>query len=88
MLYFFIGLLKHEVLRMHTFMFYLFQLFKSKLGIINCIKRGFFLFFLGGGVSLNICDEPRYKNVDKICSVDLLNGHEWRKVGCVVENKL
>jgi hypothetical protein len=24
----------------------------------------------------------------KICSVDLLNGHEWRKVGCVVENKL
>ena len=25
---------------------------------------------------------------NKICSVDLLNGHEWRKVGCVVENKL
>jgi hypothetical protein len=24
---------------------------------------------------------------NKICSVDLLNGHEWRKVGCVVENK-
>ena len=24
---------------------------------------------------------------NKICSVDL-NGHEWRKVGCVVENKL
>ena len=24
----------------------------------------------------------------KICSVDLLNRHEWRKVGCVVENKL
>jgi hypothetical protein len=39
---------------MHAFMFYLFQLFKSKLGIRNCIKRGFFswfflLFFLGGG---------------------------------------
>jgi hypothetical protein len=25
---------------------------------------------------------------NKICSADLLNGHEWRKVGCVVENKL
>jgi hypothetical protein len=25
---------------------------------------------------------------NKICSVDLLNGHEWRKVGCIVENKL
>jgi hypothetical protein len=25
---------------------------------------------------------------NKICSVDLLNCHEWRKVGCVVENKL
>ena len=25
---------------------------------------------------------------NKICSFDLLNGHEWRKVGCVVENKL
>jgi hypothetical protein len=25
---------------------------------------------------------------NKICSVDLLNGHEWRKVGCVVENKM
>ena len=25
---------------------------------------------------------------NKICSVDLLNRHEWRKVGCVVENKL
>jgi hypothetical protein len=25
---------------------------------------------------------------NKICSVDLLNGHEWRKVGCVIENKL
>ena len=25
---------------------------------------------------------------NKICSVDLLNGHEWSKVGCVVENKL
>ena len=24
----------------------------------------------------------------KIISVDLLNSHEWRKVGCVVENKL
>jgi hypothetical protein len=24
---------------------------------------------------------------NKICSADLLNGHEWRKVGCVVENK-
>ena len=24
---------------------------------------------------------------NKICSADL-NGHEWRKVGCVVENKL
>ena len=25
---------------------------------------------------------------NKICSADLLNGHEWRKVGYVVENKL
>jgi hypothetical protein len=25
---------------------------------------------------------------NKICSADLLNGHEWRKVGCVVENEL
>jgi hypothetical protein len=25
---------------------------------------------------------------NKICSADLLNGHEWRKVGCVFENKL
>ena len=25
---------------------------------------------------------------NKICSAELLNGHEWRKVGCVVENKL
>ena len=25
---------------------------------------------------------------NKICTVDILNGHEWRKVGCVVENKL
>ena len=25
---------------------------------------------------------------NKICSVDPLNRHEWRKVGCVVENKL
>jgi hypothetical protein len=25
---------------------------------------------------------------NKICSADLLNGHEWMKVGCVVENKL
>ena len=25
---------------------------------------------------------------NKICSADLLNGHEWRKVECVVENKL
>ena len=25
---------------------------------------------------------------NKIYSVDLPNGHEWRKVGCVVENKL
>jgi hypothetical protein len=25
---------------------------------------------------------------NKICSADLLNGPEWRKVGCVVENKL
>ena len=25
---------------------------------------------------------------NKLCSADLLNGHEWRKVGCVVENKL
>ena len=25
---------------------------------------------------------------NKICSADLLNGHEWRKVGCVVENNL
>jgi hypothetical protein len=25
---------------------------------------------------------------NKICSVNLLNGHEWRKVGCVVEKKL
>jgi hypothetical protein len=24
---------------------------------------------------------------NKICSVDFPNGHEWRKVGCVVENK-
>jgi hypothetical protein len=25
---------------------------------------------------------------NKICSADLLNGHEWRKVGCVVEKNL
>jgi hypothetical protein len=25
---------------------------------------------------------------NKICSADVLNGHEWRRVGCVVENKL
>ena len=25
---------------------------------------------------------------NKICSAEFLNGHEWRKVGCVVENKL
>ena len=25
---------------------------------------------------------------NKICLADLLNGHAWRKVGCVVENKL
>jgi hypothetical protein len=25
---------------------------------------------------------------NKKCSADLLNEHEWRKVGCVVENKL
>jgi hypothetical protein len=25
---------------------------------------------------------------NKIGSADLLNGHEWRKVGCVVKNKL
>ena len=25
---------------------------------------------------------------NKIYSADLLNGHEWGKVGCVVENKL
>ena len=25
---------------------------------------------------------------NKICSADLLNEHEWGKVGCVVENKL
>jgi Cdc6-like AAA superfamily ATPase len=24
---------------------------------------------------------------NKICSADLLNGHEWRKVGCVVREK-
>jgi hypothetical protein len=24
---------------------------------------------------------------NKICSADLLNGHEWRKVGCIVENR-
>jgi hypothetical protein len=24
---------------------------------------------------------------NKICSADLLNGHDWRKVGCVVENR-
>ena len=23
-----------------------------------------------------------------VCSADLLNGHEWRKVGCVVESGL
>ena len=49
-LYFFIGLLKHEELKMHTHMYYLLQLLKSKMGIRNCIKRGFFsCFFLGGG---------------------------------------
>jgi hypothetical protein len=44
-LYFFIGLLNYEVLKMHTFIIYLFYLFKSKLGIRNCIKRVFFSWF-------------------------------------------
>ena len=56
-----------------------------------------------GGLSirngLTVCSEEQAKTVpiyfptneiarSKICSVDLMNGHEWRKVGCVVENKL
>ena len=68
-LYFFIGLLKHEVLKMHTLMFDLLQLFKSKLGIRNCTERGFFsgffvCFFWGRDVINYLGDEPRYKNVD------------------------
>ena len=66
-LYFFIGLLKHEVLKMHTHMYRCITYF-------NCLNQnwaseialsGFvFLVFLGRGVSLTICDEPKYKNVD------------------------
>jgi hypothetical protein len=52
-LYFFIGLLKHEVLKMHTLMFYLFLLFKSKLGIRNCTKRGFLFVYFGGRGVIN-----------------------------------
>ena len=66
-LYFFIGLLKHEVLKMHTHMYRCITYF-------NCLNQNwaseialrgfFFLVFWGRGVSLIICDEPKYKNVD------------------------
>jgi hypothetical protein len=67
------GIRTHEVLKMHTHMYYLFWLLKSKLGIRNCIKRGFFLvFFGGGGVSLIICDEPRSRTLVIIKQNNLL----------------
>jgi hypothetical protein len=38
------------------------------------------------GIDWFVVEDSRRKAAINVA--DLLNGHEWRKVGCVVENKL
>jgi hypothetical protein len=59
-------------------------------GTLVIIKQNNLPFYLGLSNNKNELIVPKILPTNeilrnKICSADLLNGHEWRKVGCVVE---